>query len=75
MADNRKFSVQQWTQPALQASSMRAGACEHPGMVGIDMIAQDGNVFAHGHFDIETAMEFHRYLGIAIDQAVEKEGK
>lgn len=67
----KRFSVRQWgDKKALQASSMSCGACtETTGLVGIDMVAQDGRTFAHGHFDVETARLFHRQLGDAIEEA------
>jgi len=67
---NKKVSVETWRKLALQASAMRCGACtEAKGLVGVDMIAQDGNVFAHGHFDIETAIAFQAQLAQAIADA------
>lgn len=72
MAD--KYSVRTWKKDALQAASMRSGVCAHASaLVGLDMLAQDGSVFAHGHFDIETAKQFHRNLGISISEAIAKE--
>jgi hypothetical protein len=67
---SRKVSVERWTKRALQASAMRCGACtEATGLVGVDMVAQDGNVFAHGHFDIQTAIAFQAQLAEAIAAA------
>lgn len=66
----RRYSVIQWNKRALQAAQMDCGACtEAHGMVGIDMVAQDGHTFAHGHFDVQTAREFHKRLGEAIEDA------
>ena len=48
---------------------MRAGCCEKEPLVGIDMLAQDGACFAHGHFQVEVAEMFWRALGEAIVDA------
>lgn len=65
-----RFSVERWKKKPLQAAAMSCGKCQEvSGMVGVDMVAQDGRSFAHGHFDIETAREFHRQFGEAIDEA------
>ena len=67
---NKKVSVESWRKKALQASAMRCGACtDATGLVGVDMIAQDGSVFAHGHFDIQTAIAFQQQLAQAIADA------
>jgi hypothetical protein len=65
----KRCSVERWKKEALQAASMTAGACAHGGTVGIDMVAQDGNTFAHGHFDIEIAEQFRDLLTEAIAEA------
>lgn len=65
----KRFSVKSWRKDALQAASMTAWACHHGGTVGIDMLAQDGSVFAHGHFDIETAEAFRDLLTEAIAES------
>jgi hypothetical protein len=65
----KRYSVPRWSKKALQAASMACGACHGHGMVGIDMVAQDGNTFAHGHFDIEPARLFHASLAEAIADA------
>ena len=54
MSDKR-YSVERWDKNALQAAQLSVGRCRHGGTIGIDMIAQDGNVFAHGHVDVLTA--------------------
>lgn len=65
-----RCSVPKWKKVALQAAAMRCGACtEANGLVGIDMVAQDGSVFAHGHFDFRTAIEFQNQLAEAIAEA------
>ena len=66
---SKRFSVERWKKKALQAASMSCGCCLHGGFVGIDMVAQDGNTFAHGHFDIRTAIEFQNQLAEAIAEA------
>lgn len=66
----KRYSVERWKKKALQAASISCGACQHvTGMVGIDMIAQDGNTFAHGHFDIRTAIEFQNQIAEAVAEA------
>lgn len=65
----KRCSVKKWNKNALQAAQMTAGACTHGGTVGIDMVAQDGNVFAHGHFDIDVAEQFRDMLTDAIAEA------
>lgn len=66
----KRHSVERWKKDAMQAASMRSGVCtEATGLIGIDMLARDGNAFAHGHFDVATAREFHKQLGDAIAEA------
>ena len=74
MADKR-YSVKRWKKNALQAAKMGCGVCSFPNCevwVGVDLIAQDGNTFAHGHFDVATARDFHARLGEAIEMAERK---
>lgn len=67
---SKRCSVAKWKKEALQAAAMRCGACtEAHGLVGIDMVAQDGTVFAHGHFDFRTAIAFQNQLAEAIAEA------
>lgn len=66
----KRHSPKTWRKDALQAASMAVGSCEHGGTVGIDMMAQDGRVFAHGHFDINIAVQFRDQLNEAITEAV-----
>jgi hypothetical protein len=62
--------VKRWTKPTLQASAMRCGlCCDTEGVIGVDMIAEDGTTFAHGHFDIRTAVAFKNQLIDAINEA------
>ena len=66
----KRLSVPSWKEPALQAAAMRVGVCtEAIGLVGIDMVARDGNTFAHGHFDLDVAEKFRADLDIAIAEA------
>lgn len=66
----KRHSVERWNKKALQAASMSCGPCtEAYGLVGFDMVAQDGNTFAHGHMSVETAREFHKLLGESIELA------
>jgi hypothetical protein len=68
--EQKKYSVKRWNKPSLQAANMSCGACtEVSGVVGINMIAQDGNVFAHGHFDVRTAIAFQNQIAEAIAEA------
>lgn len=68
----RRFSVKHWSAKALQAASMSVGQCTETDvvMIGVDMLAQDGATFAHGHFDLATAKLFHQELGKAIEGAL-----
>ena len=68
--------VRKWRKTALQAYSMSVGLCTETSevMVGIDMNAEDQNTFAHGHFDLETAVEFASQLNEAIEEAMAKKG-
>lgn len=71
-SDEKRYSVERWRGDALQAAAMHVGACNHPGirMIGIDMVAQNGDVFAHGHFDLETAVAFVEQMQAAISEAL-----
>lgn len=69
----RRFSVKHWgDQNPLQAASMSVGQCTETDvvMIGVDLLAQDGSIFAHGHFDLATAKLFHQEMGKAIEQAL-----
>lgn len=69
----RRFSVKHWDGlEVLHAASMTVGRCTETDvpMIGIDMSAQDGATFAHGHFDLATAKLFHQVLGEAIEGAL-----
>ena len=68
----RRYSVNAWCKEALQAASMSVGMCQHgyPPTIGIDLHAQDGTVFAHGHFDVETAINFVEKMSEACEQAL-----
>ena len=64
---SRRYSVPYWNKTALQVASMSCGQCRDVvGLVGIDMHAQDGDVFAHGHFELEQAKAFYKSLGEVI---------
>lgn len=65
----KRFSEETWDRPALQAAAMNVGICTHGGTIGVDMLAQDGSVFAHGHYDIATAERFRDALVEAIADA------
>lgn len=47
-----------WTKGPLQAHTMRVGVCENGELLGFDMAAEDGGVYAHGHFDLDQAEDF-----------------
>ena len=64
------YSVKKWEDWALQAERVSVGTCEHGDTIGIDMHAQDGTVFAHGHFDVETAIRFTKALSAEISEAL-----
>lgn len=67
-----RCNVKTWNKHYLLAAGMSVGKCEsdEPStLIGIDMVAQDGNTFAHGHFPIETAIQFYENLGQAIADA------
>jgi hypothetical protein len=66
----KRCSVETWDGKPLQAASIGVGTCiESRNLVGIDLVAQDGKTFAHGHFDIETAVRFRADLDLAIEDA------
>ena len=68
-----RISVKRWHDPALQAAAMRVGCCtDAVGLIGVDLVAQDGNTFAHGHVDIATARVLRRHLDEAIAEAERK---
>lgn len=54
--------------PMLLASDISLKSCGG-GLVGVDFLATDGSVFAHGHFDVAVAKRFHTALGLLIAQA------
>lgn len=70
--EDKRYSVERWRGDALQASQMSVGVCQDTdmAMVGIDMVAQDGSVFAHGHFDVATAVTFAEHLAEVIAEAM-----
>ena len=72
MSDEQRYSVKEWRRDALQAARMSVGRCQHGDTIGVDMYAQDGVVFAHGHFDVETAYRFALALNAALDEAYEE---
>ena len=66
----KRYSVKRWEKDALQAAQMSVGTCSGGDTIGIDMLADDGSVFAHGHFDVETAIQFTKALSAEISQAL-----
>ena len=65
-------SVPKWDGEILQAARLNAGKCDEGGTVGIDFMARDGSVFAHAHFDSQTAVDVAIRLisaGVEIDFA------
>lgn len=69
-AKEKSCHLPTWDKDVMQAASMSVGSCAHGGTVGIDMLARDGSVFAHGHFDIDVAIEFGERLTQAIAEAI-----
>ena len=71
----KKHSVKSWNKPAKHAAHMDVGLCgsRRAPMIGYDMIARDGNTFAHGHMNLESAEEFVAAAVRAIAQAREIE--
>jgi len=69
MREPKRCSVKRWTKTALQATQISCGCCSgHSDLIGIDLIAQDGNTFAHAHFDVETARLLRGSLLAAIEE-------
>ena len=63
-----------WDKAALQAAAMSVAVCcprtkEGSALVGVDLHARDGRVFAHGHLEIEDAERLWKDLGAAIVEA------
>jgi hypothetical protein len=65
----KRYSVERWSQKPLQAAAISVGVCPEGDLVGIDLHAQDGSVFAHAHFGPDQADEFWRDLAEAITAA------
>lgn len=54
--------------PAVNALFMRCGVCQCGDLVGVDLVDREGAVIAHGHLELDAAMEFHRMFGDAINE-------
>ena len=72
MSDKR-FSVEEWPDDVLQAAQIGVGGCCHGDTIGINMLAQDGSVLAHGHFDLQTAVRFARHFLKVLEEAAAKQ--
>ena len=74
----KKLFLKKWRKNAYQASSMSCGLCQDTGdtevLVGFDMHARNGDPFAHGHMDIETAETMAAELAAAIAEGKVKRG-
>lgn len=49
-----------WDGPVQRASQIMVDICESGDLVGIDLIAQDGTIFAHAHMELAQAEAFHK---------------
>ena len=70
MADQTGYKGDLEGTPAVHAASMAVGVCLCGDMVGVDLLDKDGKTIAHGHLDLESAVEFHRMYGEAITEAL-----
>ena len=72
----KKLFLKKWRKDAYQASSMSCGLCVDATevLVGFDMHARNGDAFAHGHMDIETAEEIAAQLATAIAEGKARQG-
>ena len=72
----KKLFLKKWRKDAFQASSMSCGLCVDTSdaevLVGFDMHARNGDPFAHGHMDLETAEKMAAELATAIAEGKEK---
>jgi len=60
----QRYIPKTWNQSVIQAASVSVSACGDAGkrLIGIDMLASDNCIFAHAHFDIDTARVLYRNL-------------
>jgi hypothetical protein len=66
---NRK-KVDSWNRTVLAPAMMSVGLCDETAeSIGISMHAVNGDMFAHGHYDLEAAKQFYRDMGDAIAKA------
>lgn len=70
MAKNDRESVPTptWDGPVQRASHLRTDVCQSGDLVGIDLIAKDGTVFAHAHMEIDQAAAFAKEFERGIKQ-------
>lgn len=66
MAEDSNYAGDLNGVPCVCATSMAVGVCRDGQSVGVDLIDQDGKTIAHGHLDLETAIEFHQRYGETI---------
>lgn len=57
-----------WEGPANRASQIVTDVCECGDLVGIDLLAKDGTVFAHAHMELEQAEAFAKEFMRGIEQ-------
>ena len=57
-----------WSGDILNATDVEVVQC-HADMVGINLLAKDGTIFAHAHFDLETCGEFLAFLAQTLREA------
>ena len=56
--------------PAPNAVTMRCGVCLDGTTVGVDLLDANDKTIAHGHLDVESALEFAERYGEAIEELV-----
>ncbi len=56
--------------PVPHAAHMRCGVCLCGDLIGVDLIDAGGKTIAHGHMDVETALEFATQYGNAIEEVM-----
>ena len=56
--------------PVPNAVSMRCGVCLDGTTVGVDLLDANDKTIAHGHLDVETALEFAEQFAEALAELV-----
>lgn len=57
--------------PAANAAFMRVGVCPDGASVGIDLLDSAGKTIAHGHLELEQAVDFTSQLNDAIQKLID----